>query len=108
MRDFRIQCELYAQPITRILTLTIDDVLHNEGASLRPAPVVARALGFHHATTHRQHNHAGGTGIATSHPGTSPAVPRFLTTHRTNQHIHATRIPEPPSRAKEVVSDYVH
>lgn len=125
---------LYAQPITRILTLTLDDVLHNEGVSLRlgdpptpvpqpfanllltltatradsggdrwlftgrmigrplhaqvlakqlrqlgvplrlarasalrqlvldvPAPIVAQALGFHHTTTHRQHNHAGGT-----------------------------------------------
>jgi uncharacterized protein (DUF983 family) len=26
-----------------------------------PAPVVALALGFHHTTTHRQNNHAGGT-----------------------------------------------
>lgn len=126
---------LYAQPITRILAITLDDITHTDnGVALRlgdppspvpepfadlllqlvdlrtdaggdrwlfsgrsigqpmsdrglarrlralgiplrlartaairqlvlevPAPVAAHALGFHHTTTHRQNNHAGGT-----------------------------------------------
>jgi hypothetical protein len=57
---------LYAQPLTRFVRLTIDDVAAARGAAIRqqllelPAPVVADALGYHDKTTSRLLRENGG------------------------------------------------